>query len=60
LANDKRFFRIHRSYLINVSLIKEYSKKDGLSVTYDERTLLPISREKKEEFEEFMQLNNIL
>lgn len=60
LANDKRFFRIHRSYLINVSLIKKYSKKDGLSVTYDDRTLLPISREKKEEFEEFMQLNNIL
>jgi len=60
LAQDKRFFRIHRSYLINVSLIKKYSKKEGLSVTYDERTLLPISREKKEEFEEFMQLNNIL
>jgi two-component system LytT family response regulator len=60
LSSDKRFFRIHRSYLINVSLIKKYSKKEGLSVTYDERTLLPISREKKEEFEEFMQLNNIL
>lgn len=60
LSSDKRFFRIHRSYLINVSLIKKYSKKEGLSVTYDERTLLPISREKKEEFEEFMQLNSIL
>lgn len=60
LAADKRFLRIHRSYLINVSLIRKYSKKDGLSVTYDERTLLPISREKKEEFEELMQLNNIL
>lgn len=60
LSSDKRFFRIHRSYLINVSLIKKYSKKEGLSVTYDERTLIPISREKKEEFEEFMQLNNIL
>lgn len=60
LSNDKRFFRIHRSYLINVSLIKKYSKKEGLTVTYDDRTLLPISREKKEEFEEFMQLNNIL
>lgn len=59
LSADKRFFRIHRSYLINVSLIKKYSKKDGLSVTYDEKTLLPISREKKEEFEEFMQLNTI-
>lgn len=60
LSSDKRFLRIHRSYLINVSLIKKYSKKDGLSVTYDDRTLLPISREKKDEFEEFMQLNNIL
>lgn len=60
LSADKRFFRIHRSYLINISQIKKYSKKDGLSVTYDERTLLPISREKKEEFEEYMQLNNII
>lgn len=60
LSADKRFFRIHRSYLINISHIKKYSKKDGLSVTYDERTLLPISREKKEEFEEYMQLNNII
>lgn len=60
LASDKRFFRIHRSYLINVTLIKKYTKKDGLSVSYDDRKLLPISREKKEEFEQFMQLNNIL
>ena len=60
LSSDKRFFRIHRSYLINVSLIKKYSKKEGLSVTYDDRTLLPISREKKEEFEAFIQINNIL
>lgn len=60
LSNDKRFFRIHRSYLINVSLIKKYSKKDGLSVTFDDKILLPISREKKDEFEEYVQLNNIL
>lgn len=60
LASDTRFFRIHRSYFVNITLIKKYSKKDGLSVTYDDKILLPISREKKEEFEEFMQLNNIL
>ncbi|WP_298221319.1 LytTR family DNA-binding domain-containing protein [Flavobacterium sp.] len=60
LSNDHRFFRIHRSYFVNITLIKKYSKKDGLSITYDDRTLLPISREKKEEFEEFMQRNNIL
>lgn len=60
LSSDTRFFRIHRSYFVNITLIKKYSKKDGLSVTYDDKTLLPISREKKEEFEEFMHLNNIL
>lgn len=60
LASDTRFFRIHRSYFVNITLIKKYSKKEGLSVTYDDKILLPISREKKEEFEEFMQLNNIL
>lgn len=60
LSSDNRFFRIHRSYFVNITLIKKYSKKDGLSVTYDDKILLPISREKKEEFEEFMQLNNIL
>lgn len=60
LSSDTRFFRIHRSYFVNITLIKKYSKKDGLSVTYDDKVLLPISREKKEEFEEFMQLNNII
>lgn len=60
LSSDNRFFRTHRSYFVNITLIKKYSKKDGLSVTYDEKILLPISREKKEEFEEFMQMNNIL
>jgi two-component system LytT family response regulator len=60
LSSDTRFFRIHRSYFVNITLIKKYSKKDGLSVTYDDKILLPISREKKEEFEEFMQLNNII
>lgn len=60
LASDTRFFRIHRSYFVNITLIKKYSKKDGLSVTYDDKILIPISREKKEEFEEFMIMNNIL
>jgi len=60
LASDTRFFRIHRSYFVNITLIKKYSKKEGLSVTYDDKILLPISREKKEEFEEFMQKNNII
>ncbi|AWA30231.1 DNA-binding response regulator [Flavobacterium magnum] len=60
LANDNRFFRIHRSYLVNITQIKKYSKKEGFSVTYDGKNLLPVSREKKEEFENFMQRNNFI
>ncbi|MCI9843928.1 LytR/AlgR family response regulator transcription factor [Flavobacterium pectinovorum] len=60
LSSDTRFFRIHRSYFVNITLIKKYSKKDGLSITYDDKILLPVSREKKEEFEDFMQMNNIV
>lgn len=60
LTNDNRFFRTHRSYFINIALIKKYSKKDGLTVTYDDKTFLPISKDKKGEFEEYMQMNTIL
>jgi two-component system LytT family response regulator len=59
LDADARFFRIHRSYLINTELLKKYSKKDGLFVSYDDKTMLPISRERKEEFEQFMQQYNL-
>ncbi|WP_304064767.1 LytR/AlgR family response regulator transcription factor [Pedobacter glucosidilyticus] len=59
LYADARFFRIHRSYLINTELLKKYSKKEGLFVSYDDRVMLPISRERKEEFEHFMQQNNL-
>jgi two-component system, LytTR family, response regulator LytT len=44
------FFRIHRSYLVNTSKIKRYSKKEV--VLSD--TTLPVSRNVAEEFESFM------
>ncbi len=60
LSADKRFFRIHRSYFVNLTLIKKYSKKDGLSIAYNDKIVLPVSREKKEEFEELMELQNLV
>jgi two-component system, LytTR family, response regulator len=60
LSADKRFFRIHRSYFVNLTLIKKYSKKDGLSIAYNDKVVLPVSREKKEEFEELMELQNLV
>jgi two-component system, LytTR family, response regulator LytT len=51
--NTKVFFRIHRSYLVNVSRITRFSKKE---VVID-NTTLPVSRSLGEELEKFMREN---
>lgn len=50
LENAPTFYRPHRSYLINLSYIKEYIKSDGGYVVMDNDMTVSISREKKEEF----------
>ena len=44
------FFRIHKSYLINLNFLKSYSKDKGFSVTLDNGTTLPVAMRKNEEF----------
>lgn len=44
------FYRPHRSYLINLKYIKEYSKKDGGYLVMDNNESVSISKDKKEEF----------
>ncbi|WP_418512266.1 LytR/AlgR family response regulator transcription factor [Corallibacter sp.] len=44
------FYRPHRSYLINLIYIKEYSKKDGGYIVMDTNETVSISKDKKEEF----------
>ena len=48
------FYRIHRSYLVNTQKIRKVSKTDGTEVVLDNGTRLPVSRNVKEEFREFM------
>ncbi len=43
------FIRTHQSYLINKSLIKEFSKKDGGYIIMQNGTNIPVSRQRKEE-----------
>jgi len=45
------FYKIHRSFLVNVKRIVRYSKKE---ICLDNGTLIPVSRNVKEEFEKFM------
>lgn len=50
LQKIKIFYRPHRSYLINLSFIKEYIKKDGGYIVMENNKSVSISKDKKEEF----------
>jgi two-component system LytT family response regulator len=57
LQNVNTFYRPHRSYLINLTHIKQYVNQDGGYIVMDNQKSVAISREKKEEFLEVMQGN---
>ncbi len=50
LKKVKTFYRPHRSYLINLSFIKEYVKKDGGYIVMQNDKTVSISNDKKDEF----------
>jgi two-component system LytT family response regulator len=54
LSSDSRFFRVHRSYLVNIQQIKKYSKKEGATLVFENNKVIPIAREKKNDFDEYI------
>ena len=50
LLGDSGFFRIHKSYLVNLLHVKEYLRGEGGSVVLSNKKELEVSRRKKEEF----------
>jgi two-component system LytT family response regulator len=50
------FFRVHHSYMINLSHIKQYLKGDGGSVILNNDMQIDVSRRRKEEFLEVLHL----
>jgi two-component system, LytTR family, response regulator len=54
LTNDSRFFRVHRSYLVNIQQIKKYSKRDGATLVFENNKVIPVAREKKNEFDSYI------
>lgn len=54
LQGDSRFFRVHRSYFVNIQRIKKYSKKEGATLLFENQKVIPVAREKKSEFDEFI------
>lgn len=49
------FYKPHRSYLINLKYMKELSKKDGFHIIMENNKTIPIAKEKKDEFLQFIQ-----
>ena len=47
---DSLFFRIHKSFLVNMKHIKEYQKGEGGVVVMSNGKILEVSRRKKEMF----------
>ncbi|WP_445732091.1 LytR/AlgR family response regulator transcription factor [Mariniflexile sp.] len=47
LFHNETFFRVHNSYLVNISYIKEFIKSDGQYIVLDNGTSIPVSRTKK-------------
>jgi two-component system LytT family response regulator len=47
---ENHFFRIHRSYIINLNCIAKYNKGKGGEVVMKDGAVLEVSREKKDEF----------
>lgn len=49
LLSSNYFFRIHKSYLVNLNFIKSYSRSEN-GITLDNKEKLPVSTRKNDEF----------
>ncbi len=50
IESNPEFYKPHRSYIINLSHVKQFIKKEGYTIIMDDETNIPLSREKKEDF----------
>jgi len=50
VLKDKGFFRVHHSYLINLSFMDKYIKGDGGEIIMSDGACIPVSRHRKQEF----------
>ncbi|MEI8138212.1 MAG: LytTR family DNA-binding domain-containing protein [Bacteroidota bacterium] len=53
------FFRIHRSALINVNYVKEYSSSEGGEVILSDGTHVQVSKARIQEFSEFIKTKSV-
>jgi len=55
LAQDLNFFRIHKSFIVNLVHVKQFVKKNGAAVIMSNKAILPIAVSKKTAFKKQIQ-----
>ncbi|UXP32723.1 LytTR family DNA-binding domain-containing protein [Reichenbachiella agarivorans] len=55
LLRERGFFRVHRSYLINMNQLRKFDKREGGSIEMSDGSHIPLARAKKETFLEVLQ-----
>jgi two-component system, LytTR family, response regulator len=54
LLSPTKFYRVHHSHLVNIDFIKRFQKSDGGMLIMEDKTEVPISRQRKEELMEIL------
>ena len=55
LFNDYGFFRVHKSHLVNINLVKRFDRSEGGYVIMESGEKVPVSSYKREELIEFLE-----
>lgn len=58
ILEDNGFIRVHKSYLVNVSAISGYNRKDGMSIELTNGVEIPVSRRRQSLFLEVYNSNS--
>ena len=55
MFNDYGFFRVHKSHLVNLRLVKRFDRSEGGYVILENDEKIPVSKYKREELIEFLE-----
>lgn len=54
MLEDYSFFHVHRSHLVNINHVVEYSAADGGEIILSDQSRVPVSRRRKQAFLQFL------